>query len=268
MDVAVVFANWWNIPVLFGIGLFAGVCNVLAGGGSLVTIPVLIFMGLDAGTANGTNRVAIAIQNIFAVAGFRHKGFGNWKFTFLLVFPALPGTIMGAVVASTITDALFRKILSLVMILVLVLILVKSSQHERMETITETDLTWTQKLCAMILFLGIGFYSGFIQAGVGFLVMAALTLTTGLDLIRINSHKVAVIGICTWIAVLVFILYGKIIWSAALILSAGNAAGGWMGSMASVAGGETWIKRILVVAVTAMAFKLSGLPEFVFELIR
>lgn len=257
---------WWKLLVLFFTGILAGIANVLAGGGSLVTMPLLIFLGLEGSTANGTNRVAIAIQNIFAVAGFRKKGVGQTGFSLLLTFPAIPGAILGAIFASTIEDALFRKVLSGVMILVLFLILTKKSRKSH-TTIQETDLSHGQKLWSILAFTGIGFYVGFIQAGVGFLIMGTLTLTTGLDLVRINAHKVLVIGILTWIAIVVFILYGRIVWSLAAVLAAGNAIGGWLGSQAAVAGGEKWIKRVLTVAVSLMAIKLSGAGEFVLHLI-
>ena len=250
-----------HILILIVTGIFAGITNVLAGGGSLVTMPLLIFLGLDSNSANGTNRVAIAIQNVFAVAGFQRKGVGNPKFSLLLTIPALPGAVLGAIYASKIEDHLFRKILSIVMVVVLILILTKKTPKSQ-NPITEEDLTWKRKITAMLLFCGIGFYSGFIQAGVGFIVIASLILSTGLDLVRVNAHKVLVIGACTWIAVAVFAYYGKIVWQYALILSAGNAIGGWLGSFAAVAGGEKWIKRVLTVAVIAMAIKLSGAGEF------
>jgi uncharacterized protein len=262
------FSIWWHAPALFLIGTFAGVNNVLAGGGSLVTMPVLIFFGMDAGSANGSNRVAIAIQNVFAVAGFQQKGFGDWRFSMLLVLPALPGVILGAIVASTISDDLFKKVLSVVMIMVLCLILTKRSKKQSGEPVTEKSVTRFQMVTTMFLFMGVGFYSGFIQAGVGFLVMGIMTATTGMDLVRINAQKVMVIGVCTWVALFIFAYFGKIIWSVALVLSAGNALGGWLGSKAAVAGGEKWIKRVLTVAVLAMAIKLSGIHEWVFQLLR
>ena len=252
------FTTWWWAPVLFTTGIFVGINNVLAGGGSLISMPLLIFMGLDPAVANGSNRVAIAIQNVFAVTGFKSKGVGNARFSTLMILPALPGVILGAVLASTISGDLFKKILSIIMVVVLILILMKRT-NKASSLIDESNLSKGRILASMLAFAGIGFYSGFIQAGVGFIVIGSMTLITGMDLVRINAHKVFIIGACTWVAVIVFAVYGKINWPAAMILAAGNAIGGWLGSLAAVAGGEKWIKRILVVAVLAMAFKLSGL---------
>ncbi|MCD4652891.1 sulfite exporter TauE/SafE family protein [bacterium] len=250
--------NLWQYIILYVTGVFAGICNVLAGGGSLVTIPLLIFFGLESADANGTNRLAIAIQNIFAVAGFKRKGFSNPRFCIMLILPALPGVIIGAITASSISDLLFRRILSAVMLLVLILILTKTKINDGSK-VDENNLSSRKKILIMIAFAGIGFYSGFIQAGVGFITIAALTGITGLDLVKTNSHKVFIIGVMTWVAVVVFIFLGRIIWSLSLVLAAGTATGGWLGSHIAVMGGDKWIRRFLTVAVIAMALKLSGI---------
>ncbi|MBN1550916.1 sulfite exporter TauE/SafE family protein [bacterium] len=248
--------DWWVFPLLFSIGVAVGVTNVLAGGGSLVSMPVLIFLGLDPAVANGTNRLAIAIQNIFAVTGFRRKGFGNIKFSLLLILPALPGVIAGTIVAVKISGDIFRLILSIVMIIMLPVILLRRKPQSRSDT--EEFLDMRQRIMSMIFMAGIGFYSGFIQAGVGFLFIGAMVWTTTLNLVRVNAHKVFAIGVFTWISVVIFAISGQIQWTLALILSAGNALGGWLGSKAAVAGGEKWIKRVLTVAIILMALKLMS----------
>jgi len=246
-----------HYALLFVTGVFAGICNVLAGGGSLVTMPLLIFFGLESAVANATNRLAIAIQNVFAVAGFRRQGIGNTRFCIMLTIPAIPGAVLGAISASRIDDQLFRRILSGVMILVLILILARRKKQGS-ETTDESQLTLTRKILIMAAFAGIGFYSGFIQAGVGFITIAALTTITGLDLVRTNSYKVFVIGILTWVAVGVFIYLDKIVWHLSLILALGTATGGWLGSYVAVIGGEKWVKRVLTAAVILSALKLAG----------
>ncbi|MBN2054100.1 sulfite exporter TauE/SafE family protein [bacterium] len=248
---------WWQLVVLFLAGIFSGVSNVLAGGGSLVTMPLLIFLGLDAAAANGTNRLAIAIQNLFAIGGFRKLGVHDWRFGMMLFLPALPGVLLGVFTAVSIQDLLFRRVLSVIMVLVLLLIITKRTPVGGSAAVA--SLTVRRKLSAMAAFALIGFYSGFIQAGVGFIVIAAMLWTTGLDLVRINALKVFVIGLSTLVATVMFAMTGNIVWRLGLVLAAGNAIGGWLGSYVAVHGGERWIKRMLVVAVLALALKLSGL---------
>jgi len=247
-----------NLVILFFAGVVAGVCNVMAGGGSLLTIPLLIFLGLDSAGANGTNRVAIAIQNVFAVAGFRRKGFGDVRFCIFLILPALPGAVLGAVTASKIDDMLFRRILSIVMIMVLVIILSRNSGEPSKKS-SSANLTRKQKILIMLAFTGIGFYAGFIQAGVGYLIIAALTSIAHLDLVRSNCYKVFVVGALTWVTIAIFMWFNHIVWGMAIVLSAGSAIGGWLGSYVAVIGGEKWIKAFLTVSVILMALKLSGL---------
>jgi uncharacterized protein len=246
------------LPFLFLAGIATGVCNVLAGGGSLISMPLLIFMGLESSSANGTNRVAITIQNIFAVAGFRRRGYGNIRFCMYLVIPAIPGVVMGTIAASTVDDILFRRILSVVMIFVLMQILYRTKKRNRTIS-SESSLSLHRKIAVMFSFVLIGFYAGFIQAGVGYLVIASLTSIVNLDLIKTNSYKVFVIGLLNTISVLIFLYYGRIVWSLSLVLAAGTGVGGWLGSHIAVIGGEKWIKIFMTISVTAMALRLSGL---------
>lgn len=109
----------WQIPVIFTIGVIAGFINTLAGGGSLLTLPMLIFLGLPTAVANGTNRLAITVQSIFAVAGFRKKGISDFKSSLLLSIPVLIGSAVGAKLSMDVSDVLFKRILAVIMLFVL-----------------------------------------------------------------------------------------------------------------------------------------------------
>lgn len=247
-----------HLLILLFAGIASGICNVLAGGGSLITMPLLIFMGLESATANGTNRVAIGIQNIFAVAGFRRKGYGNMRFCVFLIAPAIPGALLGAITASTIEDVLFRRILSAVMIMVLILILIGKNKKSTLSD-SEQSLSISRRVFVALAFAGIGFYAGFIQAGVGFLVMLSLSSLVHIDLVKTNSYKVFVIGVLTWISVIVFMWFDRIVWNISIVLATGSAIGGWLGSHIAVLGGEKWIKLFLTISVLAMALRLAGI---------
>ena len=108
----------------------------------------------------------------------------------------------------------------------------------------------------MIIFFFIGVYGGFIQAGIGFLLIAVLTTLRGFNLVETNSHKVFIVGINALFALVVFIFYSKICWSIGLALAAGNGLGGWIGSHLAVAKGERFIKLILAMCVIGMVVKL------------
>lgn len=245
----------WHIPVVFIVGIIAGFINTLAGGGSLLTLPILIFLGLPTAVANGTNRLAIMTQCLFAVAGFKRKGVSNFKLSLLLSVPALLGAIIGAQIAVDMSDILFKRVLAIIMLLVLGLIL----WNPRRDVGSLMSSGRNHLIITMIVFFFIGFYGGFIQVGVGFIIIAALTTITGLGLVETNSHKVFIVGIYTIFALIVFAFNGKVCWEIGLCLAAGMGIGGWIGSHWAVARGERWIRFVLTICVIAMVIKLLGL---------
>ncbi len=109
--------------LVFFSGLAAGFINVVAGGGSLLTLPVLLFLGLPAATANATNRVGILLQNVVATSTFRRQGLLEAGLGLRLMLAAAPGAALGALVAVDVDDRLFRWVLGAVMLLVLVSII-------------------------------------------------------------------------------------------------------------------------------------------------
>ncbi|GJM30933.1 MAG: UPF0721 transmembrane protein [Cyclobacteriaceae bacterium] len=234
-------------------GIVAGFLNVVAGGGSLITLPLLIFLGLPSAVANATNRIAIVGQNIFAVAGFQSKGIGSWPYSLYIGISALLGAIIGAKIAVDIEDKLFNRILSIVMILVAVAIMLrplKSSgdQEERLDR--------KHQILGIISFFGVGIYGGFIQAGVGFIMIPLLTGINRFSLVKTNSVKVFVALIYSLAALSVFIVEDVLNWGVGLTLALGNAIGGWLGSRWSVAKGDVWIRRVLIVAIIGLSVKL------------
>ncbi len=247
---------FWQLPLLFVVGLIAGVLNVLAGGGSLLTLPLLIFMGLPGAMANGTNRIAIFCQNIFAIRGFRKRGMLPLQLALLCTPPALLGSWLGANLAISLDDQLFKRILALIMLGVLIFTAVDPMKRFRQEEVIFGPL---RKLILVVSFFGVGVYGGFVQAGVGFLVITAL-LAHGLDLVRINAIKVFVIFAYTFIALGVFISHGQINYLLGFALAAGNAIGGMLGPRLAVAKGHDWIKKVVTLTVAVFALKLLFFP--------
>jgi len=245
-----------KLVLIFLAGIVAAFINVNAGGGSLLTLPALIFLGLPPVVANGTNRIAILVGAISATRNFKNKGVFDWKFGLELAIPALIGATIGSSIAVTIPDKMFNAILSCVMILAVIAIIV--NPQKRIKGAIEA-LTRTKKIVAGIVFFFVGFYGGFVQVGVGFFIMATLALITGLSLVRINALKVFVVFIYTIFSLVVFVLNGKVNLPMGLALSAGHAIGAHLGASFAVKKGDKWIRGILVIAVIAMALKLSGI---------
>ena len=270
--------NLWEIPLILVTGVFAGFLNTVAGGGSLLTLPVLIFLGLSPATANGTNRVAVFVQNASAIMGFRRKGVSDFGYSVLLTLPALVGAWFGAQIAVDMDKTIFNRVLAGVMIGVLLLTLFNPTKKLQDGVANFSLLRNTvgglvlffvgprggwytyydtiRKIIGMFVFFFVGIYGGFIQAGVGFIIISVLTLTNGFDLARTNAIKVFVILFYTIIALVVFIKSGNVSWALGLTLAVGNATGAWIGSHWAVAKGDKWIRVVLVVAVVAFAIRL------------
>ena len=247
----------WHILLLTPVGIAAGFLNVVAGGGSLLTLPVMVFLGMTGPEANGTNRIAILAQNIAAVGGFRRQGFSNFKLSVTLALCALPGALAGAYLGTRLDGVLFKRVLAGIMIGVMLLMLFKKKRPQGSEDLTELAPPGSSRfIAAHLLMVLVGFYGGFIQAGLGFLLMFVLHRVLGENLVRVNMHKVFIIGSYTFFALGIFAWQGKVEWLPGLGLAAGNAAGGWCGSYFSVKRGERAIKFVFYTALLAMAANL------------
>lgn len=241
-----------KMGLLFGVGSVAGIINVNAGGGSSLTLPALILLGLDGAAANGTNRIGLLVQNLFAISSFRRQKFAEFKTSLTIALFTLPGAVAGAFVAVRIGDAWFQRILSIVMIgIVGTMFLPRPKERARNAEDGRGGRWWIYP--AM---LGIGFYGGFIQMGVGFLLMASLYHILKIGLVRVNMHKVFIVCLYTIPAIGVFAATGNIDWMYGLILASGMAVGAWFGARIAVRGGDRIIRYILAFAVLMMALKL------------
>ncbi len=239
--------------LLAATGFIAGVINTMAGGGSLLTLPMLIFLGLPPAVANGTNRIGIFIQCITSVAGFKSKGIKPTSFGLYLGISALIGSIIGAQIAVDIKGETFNKILAVVMVAVVFFMVFKPKVN--LEDVIER-IQGKYLWISVLAFFFIGIYGGFIQAGVGIFILLALTSINYMGLVSANAVKVLVVFIYTIGALAIFIYNQQIDYLYGLILALGNASGGWIASRWSVKKGDGVVKIFLIIMVIAMAIKL------------
>jgi uncharacterized membrane protein YfcA len=235
-------------------GAVAGALNVVAGGGSFLVLPVMIFLGLPATVANGTNRIGILAQNATAVWGFhRHRLIeGGW--IAVAVVPALAGAALGTWAAIEIEDAAFRRALALIMVAVSLWTLWDplARRGPRLEAAPPGRL---RRAGTALLFFAIGVYGGFVQAGIGFLLLAATTLQ-GLDLVRGNALKVLAVLLLTALSLALFASAGKVRWLPGLVLGAGSLLGSFVGARLTVRKGHRWIQGVVTAAVVVFAVLL------------
>ncbi len=238
---------------LIGIGILTGFMNVMAGGGSAITLPILIFLGLDASVANGTNRIGLLSQNISGILSFRRENVSQIKLSIKLGLLTLPGAIIGSFFATKISNDLFEKILGIVMIGIVITMVIPNSKDFIEEKITK-KLPWLI-YPAMVL---LGFYGGFIQVGIGFLIMLTLHNILKMKLVYVNMHKIFIVMIYTVPALIIFIISGNVNWLWGLCLACGSWIGAWWSAKVSVRKGEKVIKVFLIVTIIIMSLKLLG----------
>jgi uncharacterized membrane protein YfcA len=231
-------------------GLVAGVVNTLAGGGSLLTVPLLVLVGLPGLLANGTNRVGVLIQNATSTWRFRAEGVGGLRDALPVLVPVAAGSSLGAWGIARVDDATFERVFGALM----VLLLVPTLCPPRAAASRRRWPPWV----SFLVFFAIGLYGGAVQAGVGLVIVMALA-HAGFDLVTANSIKVIVVLVLTAVAVPVFVAGGQVVWAPALLLGLGFAAGGILGVRLAVHGGERVIRPVLVVSVLALAGRMLRL---------
>ena len=218
----------------------------------MLTVPVMLFLDLPGPVANGTNRIAILAQNITAGYAFFRKGFSDFRLSLSLSLAASIGAAGGAMVGVRLEGVWFERVLALVMIAVM-LVMAMGNGKRRM---AETDGEPKRLLLGHVCMVGAGFWGGFIQIGVGFILMPILNKVMGLDLVRVNMYKVFVVLAYTIVALAIFASQLELMWWAGIGLAVGNSIGGWYGAHTTVARGEVWIKRVMYVALSAFVVKL------------
>lgn len=248
-------------------GVFAGAINTIAGGGSLIALPALIVAGLPANVANATNRVGVLFQSSVATVQFARADKLDTRATLALLAPTGAGAIAGAFLAVDIDEQLFRRVIAAAMLLMLVAILLKPKRwltgrdgansidgDGDGESGTRAWAGWRY-----LGFLAVGFYGGFLQAGVGVFLLGALVLFAGMDLVRANAAKVLLVALFTLPALGIYLYYDLVEWAPGLALAAGSSIGAWLGAKLTVDWGPKFVRWVLVAVIVTSSTRLFGL---------
>lgn len=212
-----------SVSLLVSMGFLAGIINTMAGGGSNLTIPALMVMGLPADIANATNRVSVFFQSITAARGFDKHGKLDIPDLKKIVGVTLVGGLAGSLVASYMPPEFLKPTLLTAMVLMAGLILFKPAVVAPPEGTMPLKISESSSSIPMLLLAG--FYGGFVQAGVGFVLIAAVAGSLRYDLVRSNALKIVCTLGFTAIALIVFIWNDQILWLPGLLLAAGSIVG-------------------------------------------
>jgi hypothetical protein len=250
--------TWIEVVLLIVSGVLVGFINTLAGGGSIISLSILMFLGLPANVANGTNRIAIFIQNIAAVGSFRKQKVLDHKKGFWLAIPATIGSVIGALIAVDLNEAVIEKAIAIVMLMMMIVILYKPKRWLKgKKALQGKKVTVWQ----MILFFIIGVYGGFLHMGVGYALLAGIVLGAGYDLVKANAIKVFIILIWSPVILLVFIFYGQVNYLYGIILSIGSAIGALIASRLAVKKGASFVRWVIIVVILLTAAHVFGIVD-------
>ncbi|MCB9449750.1 MAG: sulfite exporter TauE/SafE family protein [Flavobacteriales bacterium] len=241
-------------------GVVCGFINTLAGSGSLLSLPVLMYFGgMDIRMANGTNRIGILLQSAVSAGSFHKQKVLNTRQGITLALPSLAGSILGAVWAVDLNKEVLERVIGVIFIVMLFVILLKPERwlKGKDDVVSAKPGFWQ-----MLTMFAIGVYGGFIQAGTGIFLLAGLVLSAGYDLVRANAIKVLIVFLYTPFALYVFIYNGQVEFVTGLTLAAGNMVGAWIASRMAVQKGNKFIRWILIAVVVLSAGKFLGLYQW------
>lgn len=226
--------------LVFLVGIAAGFINVVSAGGSFLTIPALTFLGLGVDVANGTNRLAILLQNVVASWKFHRAGVLKLRKALYIAVPMTVGSILGAKIAVEMDRETLKRILGFILLAMGIVLAVKGKFLEIKRDVKRNVLI------AMTVFALVGVYGGFIQAGVGFFIILSLVGLEGMDVVEGNAYKVFSILVYNSIAIWIFVFGGDFDLRSGLILSSGNMIGAYFGTKTALEKGARWIKYVLI----------------------
>jgi len=220
-----------------------------------------MYIGLPANVANGTNRVAILLQSIVGAGSFRQQKAIEFREGIWLSIPAVVGSVIGAMLAVDLNEAMMRKAIGLLMIVMIFLILFKPEAWLKGHA---GKLRAKPTVWQVVIFFAIGLYGGFIQAGVGFFLLAGLVMGAGLNLIRANAFKNLIVALYTPFALVVFIINNQVNWVIGLTLAAGNMIGAYIAARTAINRGAKFIRIILLIVLFVASMDLLGIFRWIF----
>ncbi len=243
-------AETWQLLALTAGGFVGGVVNAAAGGGSFLTLPLLMATGLPPQVANATNRVAIVLQCAAGVTTYHRHDVRPWRHLPAIAAFAVPGAVAGALLAAHVDEVVFRRAAAVLFVLMTA-------------TVFTDPQRWTRRHAEGRLrprhwpiFLLIGLYGGFLQAGVGVLMLSTFVLAGGFDVVRGNALKFSLALVFTTVSLLLFVQAGQVRWLPGLVLAIGMTLGGAVGARLVVLQGARWVRWVVLLAAAAAVVKL------------
>jgi len=238
-------------------GTAAGVVNTFAGSGSVFTLSVLLFVGLPADVANGTNRIGTTVQSLIGTTAYYRSGKLETRRGLKYLLPVLVGAVFGAFTAADLNEEALRYAIGGIMILLLLLTVFNPQRYLERKQLLKGN---SGELLIIFVFLGIGFYGGFIQAGIGIFLMVALSVASPFRLVEANGLKLLTVFLFSFPVLAIFLYFGQINWLVGLWVALGQAIGSYFASKFVVKNksANKWLKGLLIIMMVVTIFKMFG----------
>jgi uncharacterized membrane protein YfcA len=250
--------SWLIVTALISSGVLVGFINTLAGGGTIISISLFMFLGLPATIANGTNRIAVLLQTLVSSASFKKQKVLDTRKGLLLGIPTVIGSIIGAEIAVDINEKLFEQAIGVIMLIMMIFIVYKPQQWLKgKQELLQRKLTPVQ----FLIFFIIGLYGGFIHVGVGYFILAGLVLNAGYDLVKANALKVFIVLLYAPFTIIVFIYNKQINYEYGLIHAIGNIIGAFIASRFAVSWGANFVRWVIIVIILLTSAQMFGIVD-------
>lgn len=246
----------WKELVVAAAAFAAGLINSIAGGGTLVSFPALLWTGRDPVLANATSTVALWPASLAGVYGFRRELKGGARLFLLFGAPSLVGGVLGAVLLLRTPSEMFARLVPFLILFATLLLAVQepiSRKLGKSDDNTRSRAWWTGAVVFQFL---VGVYGGYFGAGIGILMLAALGLLGFTDIHRMNALK-NLLAICiNGVAAVYFIASGAVIWSDVLLMTFAAIAGGYTGARLAYRLGRRFVRIAVIVIGLVMSVSL------------
>lgn len=255
--------EWYIYPLVIIAGILAGIINTLAGNGSAITLSTLVFLGLPANIANGTNRLGVLFQSFIGYYTFKKNKLVISEGAAWMIIPAVIGAVIGATLAIDLDARSMNLAMGTLMIVLLVLVLLKPKQWLSFQ---KPDITRIKSIKTILIFFLVGLHGGFIQAGVGILLLSAMVLGAGFSLHYANGIKLLIVLAFTLPAFMLFVYNGQVNWFWAILLTIGQSLGGYLAAnfASQYPQANIWVRRVLIVVILVAIVKFFHLYFFTF----
>lgn len=259
--------TWTTAIILIISGIMVGFINTLAGGGTVISISLFMFLGLPPVVANGTNRIPIIFQTITAVILYQKKKLIDWGKGIRLSIPIILGNITGAFLAGSLPNKIFSYIFAGIVVLFGVSMFFNPSKWlKENKALQVKPVTIIQ----YVTYYFLGIYAGFVHVGIGYFYLGMLVLVSGYDIVKANVLKIVFVMCSVPFSLMVFAAQGHVDWGAGLVHSIGNIIGASIGVNFAIKKGGNFVRYIILALVLLVVLQLLGIvtPEKIVALFK